>query len=65
MSYENTHEMNPEMREAMRKKVALYRGMTDREMDMNMHAMGPDYEWYVSDAKVGAGRAAGPVPRRR
>ena len=51
-SYANTHEMTPEMREAMRKKVALYRGMTDREMDMNMHAMGPDYEWYVSDAKV-------------
>ncbi|MEO8445659.1 MAG: hypothetical protein ABI567_11700 [Gammaproteobacteria bacterium] len=51
-SYQNTHEMNDEMRTAMRKKVALYRGMTDREMDMNMHAMGPDYEWYVSDSKV-------------
>ncbi|MEZ5566033.1 MAG: hypothetical protein R3F24_11150 [Gammaproteobacteria bacterium] len=51
-SYQNTHEMTPEMREAMRRKVALYRGMSDREMDMNMHAMGPDYEWYVSDQKV-------------
>jgi hypothetical protein len=51
-SYDQQHEMTPEMREAMRKKVAIYRGMTDREMDMNMNAMGPDYEWYVSDAKL-------------
>ena len=33
-------------------KVALYRGMTDRELDMNMNAMGPDYAWYVSDRKL-------------
>jgi hypothetical protein len=51
-SYNKQHEMTPEMREALRAKVALYRGFTDRELDMNMHAMGPDYEWYVSDAKV-------------
>ena len=51
-SYDQRHEMTPEMRAALRKKVALYRGMTDRELDMNMNAMGPDYEWYVSDARV-------------
>ncbi len=51
-SYDQRHEMTPEMRAALRKKVALYRGMTDRELDMNMNAMGPDYEWYVSDPKV-------------
>jgi hypothetical protein len=51
-SYNQRHEMTPEMREALRKKVALYRGFTDRELDMNMNAMGPDYEWYVSDRKV-------------
>lgn len=51
-SYDQRHEMTPEMRTALRKKVALYRGMTDRELDMNMNAMGPDYEWYVSDPKV-------------
>ncbi len=51
-SYNKQHEMTPEMREALRKKIALYRGFTDRELDMNMSAMGPDYEWYVSDSKV-------------
>lgn len=51
-SYNQRHEMTPEMRAALRKKVALYRGFTDRELDMNMNAMGPDYEWYVSDPKV-------------
>jgi hypothetical protein len=51
-SYNQRHEMTPEMREELRKKVALYRGFTDRELDMNMNAMGPDYEWYVSDTKV-------------
>jgi hypothetical protein len=54
-SYDQRHEMTPEMREALRKKVALYRGLTDRELDMNMNAMGPDYEWYVSDSKVKGG----------
>ena len=51
-SYSERHQMTPEMRAALRKKVALYRGFTDRELDMNMNAMGPDYEWYVSDSKV-------------
>ena len=51
-SYNQRHEMTPEMREELRRKVALYRGFTDRELDMNMNAMGPDYEWYVSDTKV-------------
>ena len=51
-SYNQRHEMTPEMRAALRKKIALYRGMTDRELDMNMNAMGPDYEWYVSGPKV-------------
>ena len=37
---------------ALRKKVAFYCGFTDRELDMNMNAMGPDYEWYVSGPQV-------------
>ena len=51
-SYNQRHDMTPEMREGLRKKVALYRGFTDRELDMNMNAMGPNYEWYVSDPKL-------------
>jgi hypothetical protein len=51
-SYDVKHEMSAEDMEALRKKVALYRGMTDRELEMNMNGMGPDYEWYVSDRKV-------------
>jgi hypothetical protein len=51
-SYNQRHEMTADMRAALRRKVALYRGFTDRELDMNMNAMGPDYEWYVSDPKV-------------
>lgn len=51
-SYGQPHAMTPAMREGLRRKVALYRGMTDRELDMNMNAMGPDYEWYVSDARL-------------
>ena len=48
-SYSVHHEMSDEDRAGLRKKVPLYRGMTDREMDMNMNGMGPDYEWYASD----------------
>jgi hypothetical protein len=48
-SHGQPHDMTPEMREGLRNKVALYRGMTDRELDMNMNAMGPGYAWYVSD----------------
>jgi hypothetical protein len=48
-SYQHHHEMSAEERAGLRAKVALYRGMTDREMDLNMSSMGPDYEWYVSD----------------
>jgi hypothetical protein len=48
-SYQHRHEMTQEQRAGLRGKVPLYRGMTDREMDLNMNSMGPDYEWYVSD----------------
>jgi hypothetical protein len=51
-SYNQRHEMSTEAREELRGRVALYRGLTDRELDMNMNAMGPDYEWYVSDPKL-------------
>jgi sirohydrochlorin cobaltochelatase len=51
-SYDQRHEMTPEARTELRRKVAVYRGMTDRELDMNMNAMGPDYAWYVSDPKL-------------
>jgi hypothetical protein len=51
-SYNVRHEMTAEDMAALRRKVALYRGLTDRELEMNMNAMGPDYEWYVSDRSL-------------
>lgn len=51
-SYQHHHEMSAEARAGLRRKVPLYRGMTDREMDLNMSGMGPDYEWYVSDRSL-------------
>lgn len=48
-SYNMRHEMSEQDMAGLRAKIALYRGMTDRELEMNMNAMGPDYAWYVSD----------------
>ena len=53
-SYQVKHEMDRETIDALKAKIALYRGMTDMEINMNMSAMGPNYEWYASDqAKTG------------
>ncbi len=46
------HEMSDEQLAGLRKKVALYRALTDREARMNMAMMGPNYEWYVSDTEL-------------
>ena len=46
------HEMSDEQLAGLRKKVALYRALTDREARMNMAMMGPNYEWYVSDLEL-------------
>jgi hypothetical protein len=54
-SYDVRHPMTPEDMAGLRAKVPLYRGMTDRELGMNMNSMGPDYEWYVSDRKLRGG----------
>ena len=51
-SYNVRHQMSADDMAALRAKVPLYRGMTDRELEMNMNAMGPDYAWYVSDRKL-------------
>jgi hypothetical protein len=48
-SYNQRHEMSAADMAGLRRKVALYRSLTDRELEMNMNAMGPDYSWYVSD----------------
>ena len=48
-TYQVRHDMDEETLAALRAKVALYRGMTDREVNMNMSGMGPNYEWYASD----------------
>lgn len=48
-SYQVKHQMDAETLAALRAKIPLYRGMTDRELNMNMSGMGPNYEWYVSD----------------
>ena len=51
-SYQVKHDMDEETMAALRDKIALYRGMTDRELNMNMSTMGPNYEWYVSDTQL-------------
>ena len=51
-SYQVKHQMDDETLAALRAKVALYRGMTDREVNMNMSGMGPNYEWYASDLSL-------------
>jgi len=48
-SYQQRHEMSAAQLAGLREKIALYRGMTDREVEMNMNAMGPDYAWYISN----------------
>jgi len=48
-SYQVKHDMDAETLAALRRKIALYRGMSDMELNMNMSAMGPNYEWYASD----------------
>lgn len=47
-SYQVKHDMDQATLDALRAKIALYRGMTDMQLNMNMSAMGPDYEWYAS-----------------
>jgi len=47
-----SHEMTAEQLAALREKISLYRALTDREAQMNMAMMGPNYEWYVSDKNV-------------
>lgn len=51
-SYQVKHDMDQETMAALREKIALYRGMTDREINFNMSAMGPNYEWYASDLEL-------------
>lgn len=46
------HNMNDAQLAALRKKIALYRALTDNEARMNMALMGPNYEWYVSDTAM-------------
>jgi sirohydrochlorin cobaltochelatase len=46
------HSLTPEQLADLREKIALYRALTDREAELNMAMMGPNYEWYVSDASV-------------
>lgn len=48
-SYQVKHDMDQATLDALRRKIALYRGMTDMELNLNMSAMGPNYEWYASD----------------
>jgi hypothetical protein len=51
-SYQVKHDMSEETMVALREKIALYRGMTDRELKMNMSGMGPNYEWYASELSL-------------
>ncbi|UCG71726.1 MAG: hypothetical protein JSV45_10710 [Chromatiales bacterium] len=51
-SYQVKHDMDQATLDALRAKIALYRGMTDMELNLNMSAMGPNYEWYASDVAM-------------
>ncbi|MBT5890885.1 MAG: hypothetical protein HOH24_04390 [Chromatiales bacterium] len=46
------HSLTPEQLADLREKISLYRAMTDREAELNMAMMRPNYEWYVSDPGV-------------
>jgi hypothetical protein len=48
-SYQVKHDMDEATLAAFRERIALYRGMTDMQINMNMSGMGPNYEWYASD----------------
>ncbi|MGI9290375.1 MAG: hypothetical protein ACR2QG_03750 [Gammaproteobacteria bacterium] len=52
VSYDMEHDMTPEQLAGLREKIALYRALTDREAQLNMNLMGPNYEWYVSDLNM-------------
>ncbi len=54
-SYQVKHNMDEATLTALRDKIALYRGMTDMELNLNMSAMGPNYEWYASDPEQRGG----------
>lgn len=51
-SYQVKHAMDAASMAALREQIALYRGFTDRELHMSLSAMGPNYEWYVSDTAL-------------
>jgi hypothetical protein len=51
-SYQVKHDMDAETLNDLRARIAVYRGLTDRELNMNMSAMGPNYEWYASDLSM-------------
>jgi hypothetical protein len=46
------HEMTPEQMAMLRKKVPLYKGFTDQQINENMSRMTPDTEAYLSGASV-------------
>ena len=49
---EMDHSLTSEQLADLREKISLYRAMTDREAELNMAMMRPNYEWYVSDSDV-------------
>ncbi len=51
------HKMSPEISEELRRKVPLFEKYTDAEIGMSMFMMGPNYEWYLSDADVQGSQA--------
>jgi len=51
------HKMTPEISEELRQKVPLFEKYTDAEIGMSMFMMGPNYEWYLSDADVQGSQA--------
>ncbi len=48
-SYQVRHRLDDETLAALREKIALYRVLSQPEVELNMSTMGPNYAWYVSD----------------
>lgn len=50
------HEITDEIADELRAKVPSYKNYSNADIGMSMVSMGPNYEWYISDAEVTGGR---------
>lgn len=50
------HEITDEIADELRAKVPSYKNYSNADIGMSMAMMGPNYEWYISDAEVSGNR---------